>query len=129
MTPYAAASPAAYQQQAILTAPPERLVVLLYDGARRFFFQAATAMRDGEQVKADERLGRGEAIIDELLATLNFEAGGQIAANLQSIYVFCKRQLLEARLQRDPRRVEWVSAQLGELREAWAQIGTAATAA
>jgi flagellar protein FliS len=128
VTPYAA-SPAAYKQQSILTAPPERLVVMLYDGARRFFFQAATAMRDGDQRQADERLRRGEAIVDELLVTLDLERGGQIATNLQAIYLFCKRQLMEARMERDPGRVEWVSAQLGELREAWAQVGSAASAA
>ena len=65
------ASPAAYQQQSILTATPERLVVMLYDGAIRFLFQAAAAMREGARATAVERLDRGEAIVDHLLATLD----------------------------------------------------------
>src|SRR3712207_2812990 len=101
MTAYATASPAAYKQQSIMTATPGRLVVMLYDGAIRFFFQAAAAMREGVRDAAAERLDRGEAIVDHLLATLDMSAG-QIAERLEGIYVFCKRLLLEARLERDP---------------------------
>ena len=121
MTAFATASPAAYQQQSIMTAPPERLVVMLYDGAIRFFFQAAAALREGARTTAFERLERGEAIVDHLLATLDMGAG-EIAERLQGIYVFCKRLLLEARLERDAEKVDLVRGYLSELREAWAQV-------
>ena len=121
MTAFATASPAAYQQQSIMTAPPERLVVMLYDGAIRFFFQAAAAMREGARATALERLDRGEAIVDHLLATLDLSAG-QIAERLEGIYVFCKRLLLEARIERDADKLDLVRGYLSELREAWAQI-------
>ena len=119
-------SSAAYQQSAILTAPPERLVVMLYDGARRFLHQAAIAMRENRASVASERLRRAEMIIDELRSTLNLEAGGEIASNLQGLYVFFSRHLIEAQIEKDPAKIEWVGAQLGELREAWAQVGAAA---
>ena len=121
MTAFAPASPAAYQQQSIMTAPPERLVVMLYDGAIRFLFQGAAALREGARASAFERLDRGEAIVDHLLATLDMSAG-EIAQRLEGIYVFCKRLLLEARLERDADKVDLVRGYLSELREAWAQI-------
>ena len=121
MTAFATASPAAYQQQSIMTAPPERLVVMLYDGAIRFFFQASAALREHAGATALDRLDRGEAIVDHLLATLDMSAG-EIAERLQGIYVFCKRLLLEARLERDADKVDLVRGYLGDLREAWAQI-------
>ena len=121
MTGYAPASPAAYKQQSIMTAPPERLVVMLYDGAIRFFFQAAAALREDARSTAFERLDRGEAIIDHLLATLDMSAG-EIAERLEGIYVFCKRLLMEARIERDADKVDHVRGYLSELREAWAQI-------
>jgi flagellar protein FliS len=124
VTAYAAASPAAYKQQSILTAPPERLVVMLYDGAHRFLSQAAIAMRDGETSRSREKLRRAEAIIDELLCTLDLDAG-PIAHNLHGIYVFCKRELTAARVDSDPSKIDWVVEQLAELREAWAQIAGA----
>jgi flagellar protein FliS len=123
MTTYATAQNA-YRDSAILTAPPERLVVMLYDGAHRFLFQAAAAMRAGDLVTVNARLQRAEAIIAELRSTLNFDAG-VVAARLEAIYAFCQRHLLEARLERDPERIERVMGLLGELREAWDQISSA----
>lgn len=122
-------SSAAYQESAVLTATPERLVVMLYDGARRFLYQTAAAMRDNRYDVAAERLRRAELILDELLCTLNLEAGGEIARNLQGLYVFFCRHLAEAGLERDVAKVEWVNDQLGELREAWSQVGNASAAA
>jgi flagellar secretion chaperone FliS len=121
MTAFAPASSAAYQQQSIMTAPPERLVVMLYDGAIRFFFQAAAAMRENARATAFERLDRGEAIVDHLLATLDMSAG-EVAQRLEGVYVFCKRLLMEARLERDADKVDLVRGYLTELRDAWAQI-------
>jgi flagellar protein FliS len=122
---YTASPTAAYRQQSILTAPPGQLVVMLYDGCLRFLGQAAYALRDGDAGEADARLARAEAIIDELLATLDLEQGGEIASRLQGIYVFCSRHLLDARSERDPEMIDKVAELLGELRDAWAQIATA----
>jgi flagellar secretion chaperone FliS len=122
MSGYAAtAQTAAYQQQSILTATPGKLVVMLYDGAVRFLKQAASAMRDERRAQADERLRRADAIIEELQLTLDLEAG-EIASNLQGIYVFSRRHLNEARVERDPEKVDQVAGLLSELRGSWAQI-------
>ena len=126
MSVYSPSRAIAYKEQSILTATPGQLVVMLYDGCRRFLFQAAHAMRDGQHAEADARLCRAEAIIDELLTTLDLEQGGVIASRLQGIYVFCNRHLIEARFQRDPEMVEKVSELMGELRESWAQVAATA---
>lgn len=120
MTGYTTAS-RAYTESSVLTAPPERLVVLLYDGAGRFLARAAAAVRDGDAGAAGEPLRRTHAILDELLITLDFEAG-PVAERLQSIYLFCKRTLIEAQLERDPEGIEKVAKLLSVLREAWAEI-------
>ncbi len=123
MPAYTASNPSdTYRQQSVMTASPGQLVVMLYDGALRFLLQAAIAMRADDHVLADAKLRRAEAIIDELHATLDKDRGGEIASRLEGIYVFCKRHLIEARIERDPAMIEKVSALLGELREAWAEI-------
>ena len=119
MNPYA--SPQAYRESSVLTASPEQLVVMLYDGAGRFLRQAEAALGEGAVEHAHDRLNRGEAIIDELLATLDMDQG-QIAERLQAIYIYCKRCLIEARLERDALKVRLVVRLLTELREAWAQV-------
>jgi flagellar secretion chaperone FliS len=125
MNPYA--SPNAYRENSILTASPEQLVVMLYDGAGRFLRQAEGSMIEGSWLKASEKLSRAEAIIDELLATLDMDAG-EVADRLQSIYVFCKTRLIEARIERDAVRVDQVARLLSELREAWSQVRSPAVA-
>ncbi|HMJ01653.1 MAG TPA: flagellar export chaperone FliS [Conexibacter sp.] len=123
-----AASPQAYRESAVLTAPPERLVVMLYDGARRFLFQAATAMRDGDVPTAHERLRRAEKIVEHLLATLDMSQG-EISERLEAIYVFCLGELSEGRMKQDADRLDAVSGLLGELREAWATLAETGAAA
>jgi flagellar secretion chaperone FliS len=126
LNPYA--SPQAYRESSVLTASPEQLVVMLYDGAGRFRRQAEITMAEGEHERAHDRLNRAEAIIDELLATLDMDQG-QVAERLQSIYVYCKRCLMEARRDRDVPKIALVGRLLSELREAWAQVAAGAAVA
>jgi flagellar secretion chaperone FliS len=125
LSAYTASQTAAYRQQSILTATPGQLVVMLYDGCLRFLHQAAYALRDSDAIQAGARLSRAEAIIAELLDTLDLEQGGIVASRLQGIYVFCLRHLTEARAAGDPEMVEKVGELLGELRDAWAQVAAA----
>jgi flagellar secretion chaperone FliS len=125
MNPYS--RPQAYRDSAVLTASPEQLVVMLYDGAVRFLRQAEIAMNEGAFLHSFEKLGRAEAILDELLATLNMETG-EIAERLQAIYIFCKKTLIEARIQREGEKIGQVVALLANLREAWAKLAEQAAA-
>jgi flagellar protein FliS len=123
MSAYAPA-PNAYRESAILTATPEQLVVMLYDGANRFLTQSAIAMRESRPAVAGEKLRRAEAIIDELLATLDMSVG-EIAEQLQALYVFFKEHLSAARLEQSADKVEQVARLMRELRSAWATIAGA----
>src|SRR6201994_5171016 len=95
------ATPNAYRESAVMSAPPELLVAMLYDGARKFLFQAGIAMRDGQIELTNRKLRRAEDIIQHLRDTLDMEQG-EIAQNLESIYVYCLRRLRESRFDRDP---------------------------
>jgi flagellar protein FliS len=99
-------------------------MVMLYDGARRFLHQGAVAMAASDIELSHNKLRRAELIIMHLNDTLDLEAG-DLALNLRSVYVFCQQHLLTARLERDPAKVEEVSALLGQLRDAWAEIAGA----
>jgi flagellar secretion chaperone FliS len=116
-----AAVPQAYKESAVMTATPERLVVMLYDGARRFLFQAAVAMREGNIEASNNRLQRAEAIIDELNNTLDMSVG-DVSTRLRAIYLFCKRHLMQARLKRNPAMIDEVSELLDTVGDAWRQI-------
>lgn len=122
MNAYAAAVPtSAYKESAVLTAPPEQLVLMLYDGINRFLFQATVAARDGNPMLVNTKLQRAEAIIDELIATLDHSAG-EISDRLNAIYLYSRRTLGEARVEKSPEKIEHVQGLIRELRDAWAQI-------
>jgi len=123
MSAYAPA-PNVYRESAVLTATPEQLVVMLYDGANRFLTQSAVAMRESRPAIAGEKLRRAEAIIDELLATLDMSVG-EIAEQLQALYLFFKEHLMAARLEQSPSKVEQVARLMRELRTSWASIAGA----
>jgi flagellar protein FliS len=116
------ASPQAYRESAALTASPVQLVVMLYDGVERFLRQAEVVMGEGAIARANDRMQKAEAIIDELLSTLDKEQGGRIAEQLEAIYIFCKRLMVEARLKRDPSKLAKVRELMGELRESWVEL-------
>jgi flagellar protein FliS len=122
MNAYAAAAPtSAYKESSVLTAPPERLVLMLYDGINRFLLQAAVAQRGGNVAITNTKLQRAEAIFDELIATLDHSAG-EVADKLNAIYLYSRRCLTEARIEKNPAKIDHVQGLIKEIRDAWAEI-------
>jgi flagellar protein FliS len=122
MNAYAAAPTSAYRESSVLTAPPELLVLMLYDGINRFLLQATVAMRDGNVALSNTKLQRAEAIVDELIATLDHDAGAQIADRLNAIYLYSRRTLIDARIEKSPEKIEHVQGLIAEIRDSWAQM-------
>ena len=122
MNPHASATQA-YKESSVLTAPPERLVRMLYDGTLRFLARAAVALREGlGPAAANDPLKRADAILEELLSTLDHERGGELASTLEAIYAFSRRLLVEAQIEADADKVDQVAGFVRDLRDSWAQI-------
>ena len=62
------------------------------------------------------------AIIEELLSSLNIELGGDIAKNLQSLYMYMLKELVIANVRNDKEKIRHIEYLLSELRSAWKQI-------
>lgn len=120
MNGYAAAK-TAYTASAVMTASPERLVVMLFEGGLSFLARAAAAARAEQRIKARENVRLTVAILDELNLSLDMSYG-DIPERLRAIYLFCKRQLLEAAADNDAEKMDTVSRLLGEIHEAFAEI-------
>lgn len=119
---YRATTPNAYRESAVMTASPAQLVVMLYDGAGRFLRQALAAYAEQDATRALQPLARAMAIVEELLATLDIERGGEIATRLQGIYVWSLSEMSDVRFGADPKRLEAIAKHLLELRDGWAQV-------
>lgn len=123
---------AAYRETRVKTASPGQLVVMLYDEALKQCDIAIELSGDSEKPRPNniERinaaLGKAQDIVTELMASLDFDAGGEIAQNLFSLYVWFGRELLEANITKDTVRVKSVRSMLAELRVAWAEVALTA---
>lgn len=116
----------AYVTDSIATAGPAQLVLALYDGAlvaiqRAVALMGPTGTTPSSSIEAvHTQLVKAQRIVSELRVTLDHERGGSIATNLDSLYGFCLRMLVEANLSKDPHKLAPVLEVLRGLREAWA---------
>lgn len=112
---------AQYQRQQILTAPKEKLVQLLFDGIVRFSEQARQAFV-AEPIRLEEgcqAVLRAQAIVMELLYTIDRENGGEVAENLARLHAYAFRCLTAANFERNPKKLEEVQEIYRSLSEAW----------
>lgn len=116
-----------YQQTTITSQSPERLIVMLYEGALRFLESARTDAAEGDLPAMGHHVGRAQKIILELQCCLDHETGGQVAANLDSLYGFVLRELTDLRIDADVRHIADVRRVLLPLLAAWRAVppGTA----
>jgi flagellar protein FliS len=115
-----------YLETAVETASPARLIVMLYDGAIRFINEAAYAMQQRDYETQNTKLQRAQKILAELISSLDFDKGGEIAENLFRLYTYMYNQLVEANINDSRDRLEHVVHLLSELREAWETIAAEA---
>ncbi len=113
-----------YLETAVETASPARLIVMLYDGALRFINEAIHAIQMRNYEHQNYAFQRAQRILAELISSLDFEKGGEIAENLFRLYTYMYNQLVEANLQDSVERAQHVIQLLSELREAWDTVAS-----
>jgi len=111
-----------YRKAAVQTASPLQLIVMLYDGAVRFMNQAVEAMGNRDLPNQNLYLQKTQAILSELMSSLDLERGGEIATNLFSLYSFCYDELVIANLKDSPQHVQNAIKVIADLRESWAEL-------
>ncbi len=116
-----------YKQTQITTANQGKLIVMLYDGAIKFLNIALDNMSPKTYDVVNNNIIKAQDIITELLLSLNMDDGGEISQNLFNLYMYFKRQLLEANIRKDAEIINHVLKLLKELREAWDQISAQET--
>ncbi|GGC23395.1 flagellar export chaperone FliS [Pseudoduganella buxea] len=110
----------------IAAASPHKLITMLYDGAIVAILNGMTQMKAGNIEEKGKALSKAIQILDNgLRASLDREAGGEIARNLDALYEYMSSRLLTANLQNDPAILQEVHGLLVDLRDTWQQIGDA----
>lgn len=108
-----------YRENQFHTADAGTILLMLYQGAIDFLNQAKTHLENGNIAEKSRLISRAHAILSELLVSLNHEVGGEVARNLESLYLFMLEQLTTANLQNDPKPLEMVVSLLVTLKEGW----------
>jgi flagellar protein FliS len=109
----------------VLAASPHKLILMLFQGAHVALSSALLHMKNGDITAKGEALSKAIAIISSgLQASLDVEVGGDLARQLNALYEYMGRRLLQANLHNNSEYIEEVSRLLGQLSEAWATIGS-----
>lgn len=116
-------------QSAVSYASPHRLVLMLLEGALDRIAAARGHMGRGEVAEKANQISRALGILEGLRMGVNKQAGGDIARNLDDLYEYMSRRLVEANAGNQPGPLEEVQALLGEIRDAWAMIPEATDSA
>lgn len=118
---------AAYRQNSVTVSSREQLVVLLYDHLLASLRRAARQIRDHDIEGRVASLARASDIITELLATLDFERGGDIASRLSALYAYFLGEISEISRRPDADRLDRMTSLVGSLHESWVAAAAVAS--
>jgi flagellar protein FliS len=110
-----------YQKTQVTTASPEKILIMLYDGAIRFAKIALGRLENRDMAGKGVNIGKAMAIVSELQSTLNHDVGGEIAGNLERLYVYLTEEFTKFNMNNSPAHLENAIKILTVLRDTWVE--------
>lgn len=112
----------AYQKTQVTTASREKILLMLYEGAIKFIKIAQVRLREKNIPEKGRYISKTLAIISELMNTLDHGVGGQLASDLENLYLFMIDKLIEANIHNRVEDLEVVENLLTTLYSAWDDV-------
>lgn len=104
----------------VLSASPERLITLLFNGAQAAILKARLHMENNNIEGRGMAISKAIDIVDSgLKASVDREAGGELATNLVASYELIIRNLLLANLNNDSEKLALAEQLLTNIGSAW----------
>lgn len=100
-------------------ATPYRLVQMLMEGALERVNKAKGTMQSQDFIEKGRYITSAMSIIDGLRGSLDFEVGGEIAVNLDNLYEYMNRRLMEANTSNNSDLLDEVSKLMSTIKEGW----------
>ncbi len=104
-------------------ASSHRLIGMLYEGVLTRIAQAKGAMQQKNIAAKGEKITEAINIVMGLREFLDVEKGGELAANLEALYDYIQRTLLQAHIKNDESKLDECRDLLMRVNGAWAEIG------
>ncbi|MDA3967812.1 MULTISPECIES: flagellar export chaperone FliS [Helicobacter] len=111
-----------YQQNSVAVESPARLVEMLYEGILRFSSMAKRCIDSGDIEKKIYYINRTTDIFVELLNSLDYEKGGQVAHYLTGLYTHQIKLLTQANMENNKEKIDIVIKVTKGLLEAWKEV-------
>ena len=103
-------------------ASPHRIIQMLLDGALAKIAAAKGCIERGDIVEKSRQITWGMNIVQGLRTSLDEDNGGEIATNLDSLYEYIGRKLLEANMNSDIQLLDEAIQLLTEIKAGWDSI-------
>jgi flagellar protein FliS len=108
-----------YKATSIQSASREKLLLMLYEGAIKFTKLAIVAAEQRKIADRGMNIGRAYDIVLELNNTLDHKIGGEIAMNLEQLYMFITDQFTKANMTGDAQHLKNALRVLETLYDGW----------
>lgn len=112
----------AYRESAVRSATQVQLVVMMYDMIIEDMRQAVEALSSGAVERRTNSVKHALSVLEQLQGTLNMEAGGEAARNLDAFYSIARAKVLEAHIKRSAELMRSQASLFSDLRAAWHKI-------
>lgn len=112
----------AYSENQVGIESPQRLIEMLYEGLLRFCSRIKVMIKKDDIEQRLYYTKRATAIFIELINSLDYEKGGDVAYYLNGLYLQEIRLLSQANLRNDEAKVDEVINVVRCLLEAWREI-------
>ncbi|MCK0163760.1 flagellar export chaperone FliS [Marinobacter sp. S6332] len=106
-------------QTSITDADPHKLIQLLYNGALERINMAKARMQAKDYAGKGKLITKAIEIIGGLRSFLDFEKGGDLAAQLEALYDYMERTLFEANAKNDVAKLDEVANLLRSIKDGW----------
>lgn len=110
-----------YKTTSVQSASREKILLMLYEGAIKFTKLALKAIEEKKIADRGQNIGRAFDIIMELNNTLDHKVGGDIANQLEQLYMFMMEQYTKANISGDPEPLKTNLKLLQTLYDGWVQ--------
>ena len=110
-----------YKKTSVLSASREQILLMLYEGAIRFTKLAIQAIEQNKIAEKGKNIIRAFDIVLELHATLDHKAGGELAMQLEQLYLFMMGKYTQANLKNDAEALRANLKVLENLYDGWKQ--------
>ena len=108
-----------YVENGVNGEDPVGLICRLYEKAAQRLEQAKAHLDEGKSAAAGEAVARAMEIVLELMSSLDTDEGGQIAADLASLYFYVQQELAEAAVNQRIESIENALRVMNSLHEGW----------